>query len=239
MFNMNFIKKIVDKKFDDSVHLQFQKFSKGMFPDRAIIDAKNSGGKYTIKTSPEFANELVRTVADKLKSLGQKTKVTGAIVSTSDLKNELQFKEIKQFQGVKRYLIDYEMSGDELINLLNKFPKTFFALTFSVGETSLKIKPKAPKSGKPGKDGEQPKADFCVLKTNDKNLAGSFVFENPNFKKAFIKHNFFIENIEIPQELKNSKEFAIIRESSKRVGKIIRNSLIDGKNIDEELSFSA
>ncbi len=56
---MNFLKKIVDKNFDESVHLQFQKFSKGEFRDKAIIEAKNSNGKYTIKTSAEFANELV------------------------------------------------------------------------------------------------------------------------------------------------------------------------------------
>ena len=37
--------------------------------------------------------------------LGQeKTTVKGAIVSTSDLKEELQPKDVKQFQGVKRYL---------------------------------------------------------------------------------------------------------------------------------------
>jgi hypothetical protein len=124
---MNFIKKVADKNFDSQVHLQFQKFSKGIFPNRAVIEAKNSNGKYTIKTSAEFANELVRICAEKLGS--EKAKITGAIVSTSDLKNELEFKEIKQFQGVKRYMVDSEMSGEEILALLDKFPKTFFALT--------------------------------------------------------------------------------------------------------------
>jgi len=133
---MNFIKKIVDNKIDKSVHLQFMKFSKGEFRDRAIIRAKISGDKYTINTSAEFANELVRDMAEKLGS--QRTNVTGAIVSTSDLKEDLDFKEIKQFQGVKRYLIDKEMSGDEIRGLMNKHSKTFFALTFEVGEDKLK-----------------------------------------------------------------------------------------------------
>jgi hypothetical protein len=234
---MNFIKKISDKNFDESVHLQFQKFSKGEFRDRALLDVKNSNGKYTIKTSAEYANELVRCMADKLGS--SKTNVTGAIVSTSDLKGELEFKEVKQFQGVKRYLIDTEMSGDEIVNLLDKFPKNFFALSFKVGDDILKIKPKAPKSGKPGKGDEVPKVDFCSLKTTDKKLADQFIFEVPDFKKAFINHTFFIDSIEIPEELKDSKDFALVREKARRVGKIIRKSKIDEIEKETELGFSA
>ncbi len=235
---MNFIKKVADKHFDESVHLQFQKFSKGEFRNRAIIEAKNSKGKYTIKTSAEFSNELVRDVAEKLGS--NKSKITGAIVSTSDLKGELEFKEVKQFQGVKRYLIDSEMSGEEIIKLLDKFPKNFFALSFKLEDgTELKIKPKAPKSGKPGKGEEAPKADFCVLKTTDKDLAEGFIFEQPMFKTAKINHTFFIDKIEIPEDLKSSKDFAMIREMSKRIGRIIRNAEIDDKKLEEELSFEA
>jgi len=231
---MNFIKKIVDKNVDESVHLQFQKFSRGEFRDRAVIEAKNSNGRYTIKTSAEFANELVRMMAEKLGS--NRTQVTGAIVSTNDLTGEIDFKEKKQFQGVKRYLIDKEMSGNEIINLLDKFPKTFFALTFDVGDDKLKIKPKAPKSGKPGKGDEEVKADFCVLKTTDKKIADSFIFENPQFKQAKINHTFFIDKIEMPQ---GEEDFAKIREMAKRVGRILRKGEIDGKAVNEELDFSA
>lgn len=236
---MNFIKKVYNKNFDESVHMQFQKFSKGEFKNRAIINAKFSGGKYTINTSAEFANELVRDVAEKLGS--KRTKVEGAIISTLDLKKDLEFKEIKQFQGVKKYIIESEMSGSEIIDLLNKFPKAFFTLSFDAGdETILKIKAKAPKSGKPGTKGEEvPKPDFCKLRTNDKKIAESFVFEVPEFKNAIIVHNFFIDKIEIPDELKNSEDFALIREKSKRVGRILRKALIDEKKIEKELELRA
>lgn len=235
---MNFIKKVHDKVYDSSVHLQFQKFSKGEFRNRAVIEAKNSNGKYTIKTSAEFANELVRDVAGKLGD--DKTTITGAIVSTQDLKEQINFTEIKQFQGVKRYMIDTEMSGYEIISLLNKFPKNFFALSFKVGETELKIKAKAPKSGKPGSKGEEaPKADFCVLKTSDKKLVEGFIFEQPEFKNANVNHTFFIDNIEVPEHLKNSKDFALIREESKRVGRILRKTVVDEKKIEKELIFEA
>ena len=116
----------------------------------------------------------------------------------------------------------------------------FFALSFSVGEDTLKVKPKAPKSGKPGSKGEEaPKADFCVLKTKDKNLAETFIFENPEFKAAKIAHDFIIESIEIPSELKSSQDFALIREKSKRVGKILRKAEIDGQKSNESLYLAA
>jgi len=241
---MNFIKKMFDENFDEAVHLQFQKFSRGEFKNRAIIKAKFSSGKYTINTSAEFANELVRDLAKKLAD--KKTIVTGGIISTVNLKeipkyhNLLAHTNVKQFQGVKNYQINLELSGNEIIDIIDAFPKAFFALSFSTGENVLKIKPKAPKSGKPGTKGEGiPKPDFCKLITPDKKIAEDFIFENPNFKEARVVHDFFVENIEIPQELKNSKDFALIREKSKRVGKILRKANIDGKEIKEEFNFKA
>jgi len=235
---MNFIKKVQEKNFDETVHLQFQKFSKGKFRNRALIEAKNSNGNYTIKTSAEFAKEFVKDLAEKLGN--NKTKVTGSIIGTNDLKGILEFKKISQFQGVKNYSVEGDMSGSEIIDLINKFPKNFFALSFSVGKNTLKIKPKAPKSGKPGTKGDEtPKIDFCNFKTNDKKIAESFIFETPNFKTATIIHDYIIEKIEVPDELKNSEDFALIREKSKRVGKILRKAEIDGIKSEKELELRA
>jgi hypothetical protein len=234
---MNFIKKVFDETIDDSVHLQFQKFGKGEFRDRALVKVKKTGSKYTITTSSEFTNDLVRVMAEKLRN--NKTQVTGAIVSTSDLKGELEFKEIKQFQGVKRYLIDNEMSGEEILNLLNKFPKVFFALSFSAEASVLKIKPKGPKTGKPKNKEEAPKPDFCKLITNNEIIAKAFVFEKINFNLAEINHVFLIEQIIIPEELKQEKDFAKVREMAKRKGKIIRKAIIDSQEIKTEKEFIA
>jgi len=234
---MNFIKKIFDKKEDEGVHLQFQKFSKGEFRNKAIIEVKKTGKGFSIKTSAEFANELVRDVAEILGDA--ETSVTGAIVSTQDLTGKVKFKDKKQFQGVKRYMIDNTMSGREIINMLEEFPKNFFALSFSVGDNQLKIKAKAPKSAKPGKGEEEVKADFCSLKTSDEKIARNFVFEKPDFKEAKINHTFFIDSIEIPDELKKSDDFALVREKSRRKGRIIRKAVIDGKEMKSELNFEA
>lgn len=233
---MNFIKKIADNKVDNSVHLQFQKFSKGIFKNRALLSVKKTKDKYTVNTGSEFANELVREMAKKLGN--KKTNVTGAVVSTSDLKGKLEFNEVKQFQGVKRYMIENEMSGDEILSLLDEFPKVFFGLSFNVDdENTLKIKPKAPKSGKPGKGDEEPKADFCKLTTNDPSVGREFIFEKDDFKKADVKHEFIIEKIILPET--DEKDFAKIREMAKRAGKVVRYSDIDGVKSEKKYEFVA
>ena len=235
---MNFIKKIFEGQINNSVHLQFQKFSKGEFRNRALIKARYSSGKYTIKTSAEFVNELVEVFAKKLGE--EKTRVTGAIISTFDLKAELDFKSIKQFQGVKRYLIDSEISGVEILRLLEKFPKNFFALSFNVKGDVLKIKPNAPKSAKPKeKENGELNPDFCKIITKDTELGKSFVFEKPDYKSAEIMHHYFITDIEIPEQLKKNGDFSKMREEAKRIGKIVREALIDGQKINSEKEFVA
>ena len=232
---MNFIKNIFDGKEDENAHMQFQKFSKGEFRNRALIRARRTGNKYTITTSAEFANEMVKNVAEKLGD--EKTNVTGAIVSTNDLTGKLDFTDKKQFQGVKRYLINKEMSGSEIIKLINEFPKAVFALSFSAGDSELKIKPKAPKSAKPSsKEDEKPKPDFCKLITHDAKLGQSFIFEKPDFKQANINHTFFINELITPS---GEKDFAKIRELAKRSGKIKRDAIIDGKEFVKEFNFVA
>lgn len=231
---MNFIKKIFDNKVDEEVHLQFQKFSKGEFRQRACIQTKNSADKYTIFAGPEFANGLVRNIAEKLGNA--RTNITGVVVSTSDLTGQLDFKSKKQFMGIKQYGIEKEMSGNEIIVLLNKLPKAFFALSFKGGDSELKIKPKAPKSAKPStKEDDTIKVNFCKLITTDKKLALEFVFEG-EFKRANIKHTFLINDIVQPQ---GEKDFAKIREMAKRKGKIVRETDIDGKKSRVEKDFSA
>jgi len=232
---MNFIKKIFDEKSDDLVHLQFQKFSKGEFTNRAMIKAKSSKEGYSINTTYEFANELVRKLAEKLGN--EKTNVTGVIVSTNDLTKDLDFSSKKQFMGIKQYGINKELSGNEIIGLLNKFPKAFFAISFNTKDSELKTKAKAPKSAKPKtKSEEKPNPDFCKLKTKDKEMIKNFVFEKPDFKTALISHDFIITELIAP---KDEKDIAVIREKAKRKGKIIREGEIDGQKIRSEKNFEA
>jgi hypothetical protein len=235
---MNFIKKVFDGEIDDEVHQQFQKFSRGEFPQRALIKAKKVKNTYTITTTAEFANEFVRIIAEKLGD--KKTKVTGAIISTLDLDNDLDYKSKKQFMGIKQYIIDKEMNGNEIIELVEKLPKAFFALTFNSEKgDSLKIKAKAPKSAKPKTKEEAPKPDFCKLVTTDEKIVKDFVWEKSDFKDAEVSHDFMIDSIVIPEEIKKEKDFAIVREKSHRKGRIIRRTTIDSVKSAQEKAFEA
>jgi hypothetical protein len=230
---MNFIKKIADRQGDKLVHLQFQKFSKGTFKDRAVLKIKKSKNKYIINGTGEYINELVRVMAEKLGT--EETRVTGAIIATSDLEGKLDYVDKKQFQGVKRYLINTEMTGEKIISLLDEFPKAICALSFDVGSDKLKIKPKAPKMGVPGKDGELPKTDACKLVTTDAAIGESFVFETKDFKLAEINHQVVVEKIIMPQT--DEKDFAKIREMAGKAGKIIRTAKIDDVETVKEYPF--
>lgn len=235
----SFIKKIFDGKNDNFVHLQFQKFSKGEFRDKALITSNKIGGKFSIGTTYEYANELVRMLAEKLGN-GEKVKVSGVVVSTRDLKEQLDFKNIKQFMGIKQYVIDGELSKEQILDIFNKFPTSFLGLSFSVKDSELKIKAKAPKSAKPSTSGDKaPAADFCKLKTSDIDLVKSIIFDIPNIesvKKVEIRHNFIISEIEVP---KNEKDPAKMREMAIRKGKIVRRISIDGKDNMKEMKFEA
>ncbi len=238
----SFIKKIFDakgtKECDNIVHVVFQKFSRGEFHNKAVALYSHSKDKYSISTTYEYSNDMARMMAELLGH--NKTKVTGVIVSTRDLKSELKYTSIKQFAGVKQYILDGEMSGTEIIELLNKLPTAFFALSMKVGNSEIKIKPKAPISGKPStKTDAAPKADFCKFYTTDKKLMEAFVFDGEVLdavKKAEITHTFSITDIILP---KGETDPQKMRENAKRKGKIIRQIKIDDKAVKKEVEFIA
>jgi len=238
-----FIKKIFDKKTDESVHLQFQKFSRGEFDDRAMIRTKNSKGQFNMSTTAEYARDLVITLAENLGK--EKTLVEGALVSAIKL-DGFDYKEKKSAIGVNKYIIEKEMTGDEIIELANRFPKAFFALSFNTKDSELKIQVKSPKSAKgagSAKGAEKAKIDFCNIKTNNKGIIDEFIFDNEtkNFKNIEIKHKLVINEIVIPPELKNEKDFAKVREGALRKGRLIRQIKLDDNNsiIKKEVDFEA
>ena len=149
--------------------------------------------------------------------------------------------------GVRKYMIESQMTGKQIIELCENQTKAFIALSFNAGENQLVIQPKSPKSAKGAssakKEDAEAKIDFCKLKTSDLNLIENFAFDSElkskNFKKIEIKHDFIIEDIIIPEELKKEKDFAIIREKSLRKGRIIRNINLDGNSLKKETSFLA
>ncbi|HRZ85725.1 MAG TPA: hypothetical protein P5277_03005 [Candidatus Paceibacterota bacterium] len=237
----SFIKKIFLGKVDEFVHLQFQKFSKGEFREKAMINVSKSKDKYSISTTAEYANEIVRSLAERMKN-NEKTKVSGVLISTRNLKEVPEFNqllahvEVKQFMGIKQFKINCDMTKEEILRICNLLPTSFLALSFSVNDIELKIKPKAPKSAKPSTSDKGPTVDFCKIKTKDKSIVKELVFDVEEFKSVKIKHTYLINEIILP---KNQTDPAKIREMAIRKGRIIRDLDVDGTNHKKEAFFEA
>ena len=227
-----FVHKLYKNSGDALSHLQFEKFSRGIFADRAIVQAKFSKGNYSFVTTSEYASDIIRACAVELGP--KKTMVTGVIISTKPLPSNIIHHGISQFMGVKKYSISGEYSGNEIIAMCDSVPRAFVALTFSTGQSELKIKPKAPKSAKPSKPGEDgPKVDFCKLKTTNPDFAKKLFFEVSEFKTAEARHNFEITDIEIPT---GEPDPVKMREKSIRTGKVVRKLKVDG--VDKSHTFN-
>ena len=231
------VKKIFDGVFDDVVHANFLKFGRGIYENRYLIEGKRQAKKWAVKTSAEYANFLVKRCLEKIDG---SVEIKGVIVSTSDLKNEINFdiKKVSNFQGVKKNIIDTSVEPLQILELIEKYPKVFFALSFKGEDFVLKIKAKAPSSAKPGKNGEKPVADFCSLKTENKSLVDELFFGVSNFKEVFINHIINVTDIIYPDNMNDLKPTEV-RELSKRKGIIKRIAEVDGVEKISEANFVA
>ena len=204
-----------------------------------MIEAKKQANRWSIKTSFEFTNSFVKSCMEKEKSI---FKVTGIISTTLDIKNEIPFEisKVSQFQGVKKYTINTDVKSEDVLILMKKYPRVFFALSFKGKDFELKIKAKPPKSSSSNKkDDEEIKADFCTLKTDDKNLLNQIFFDvGLNWKGAKINHTIKVENIIYPDNIDKLNP-AQVRELSKREGILIRNISLDDKKQTKEVKFIA
>jgi len=230
----NILNQIFSGKVDETGHVEFIKYGKGRFINKYLISAKKQKDRWAIKTGSEFANFLVRKCLEKV---SKDIKVKGVIVATFDVASEAGFpiERIKQFMGIKQAVINTEVSPKRIISLMDKFPKAFFALSFSTDICDLKIKAKAPKSAKPAAGGEKPPApDFCSLKTTDKSIAEDLFFDIPEFKQVEIRHEILINRILLP---KSESDPAKMRELAKKEGKIVRKATVDGKEKVSEKEF--
>lgn len=234
---MNFIKKLFENKIDESVHHQFERYSKGTFEDKALVEIDKTKNNLKIKTSFEFANEFVLFLASKIKDTAH---VSGVIITNNkEFKDKVKFEiaDVTQFAGIKKFQIATDTSKDDLLDAMNKFPNALFLLTFNTNYGSLTTKQKSPKSAKAGPDKEA-KADFCTFKTEDINFYKEFLFDyGKDFLKAKIKHTFIIEELVVPREYANDP--ALARVKAKRKGKIKRIIDIDGSASEKEIKFEA
>ena len=232
------MKKIFDGIFDDEVHNDFLKFGRGEYKNKFMIEGKKQASKWAIKTGPEYVNGIV---ASSLEKVSGPIKFSGAIITTMDIKDEIDFDVVKvsNFQGVRSIKLDTEIEVGIIKGLMEKYPRAFYALTFSGDDFALKVKAKAPKSGKPGKgDEEGPKVDFLSLKTTNEDILSELFFGVGDFKEVRISHDINVTDIVYPSNMDELKP-AEVREQSKRKGVVVRRVTIDGNEKTSEAEFVA
>jgi len=229
------LKKIFSEQSDDRVHNEFIKFGKGVFENRYLLEAKKQKTKWSVKTSAEFSNFLVRSCLEKASG---EIEVKGIIVSTSPLseKAEFEIEKVKKYMGIQQAVIKTNTTPDKILALMDELPKAHYGLSFKTADCDLKIKAKTPKTGKPGKKAQEPKADFCALKTTDKSIIQDLFFDFPDFDFIVIKHTINIKKIELPE---GEEDPVKIRELAKRFGSIKREVNVNGEQFIEEKKFSA
>ena len=230
------MKKIFEGNFDEEVHANFLKFGRGEYNYKYLLEGKRQAKKWAIKAGSEYANLLVRKC---LEEVGGSVAIKGVIVSTQRLegeKNRIDFVKVSNFQGVRKHAIDCEVEPEQIFRMMDEHPKAFFALTFKGKGFVLKIKPKAPASGKKGKDDEGPVADFCSLKTDDKGIVDYLFFGIGDFKEVKIKHQINVTDIVYPTNMDDLKP-AEVRELAKRKGIVIRTAIVDGNEQISEAEF--
>ncbi len=230
---MNFIRAIFENKPDEDVHRQFKRFGKGIFENRAAVEL-TIGKQLKVKTTFEYVNWFVKLLAD---TINNRCHVSGGIITTKDLRNVsgIEFSNVKQFAGVKTYMLDCDIKKEDLIKLLYDFPDAVFCLSFSTDYGALKTKVKSPKSAKPGKEGDI-KVNYCTFTTRDLGFVSEFAFDvDLGFKNLRVSHDFIIREFAVSEEYKNNPE--MVRVYAKRRGKIVRKIAADGREIVKETEF--
>ena len=215
----SFIKKILTGKSDEESHRYLVRFGKGQYKRRFLIKLAKSA-KIKVKTSFEFANDLVRFVNEN-----KKVNFSGKVLT----KEKVNGKEGRKKAGV----FVYEVSECSL----EEFEKAYYyLLDVNDSEIVLKIKKSLPK---PGKNEDKIDDGFCSLIVEPKYwnaLKNAFFWDVPECKKAEIEHELNIDEIVMP---KGESDPVKIREKALRKGTIVRKMNIDGKEISKKTPLEA
>lgn len=232
---MNFVKKVVEGEVDESIHNQFIRFGKGEYAGRFLLTLRK-GKKIKIKSSFEFANDFVLLCS----GFGA-CEVSGIVLSKKDISEIMSVNKIEGHSETKKgglyYLNNIEkqkLQGEQL-RVLEK--ESYSSLLDLEGDDfKLKVKKKLPK---PGKSEGKIDDGFCQLEADEKyysKIKNDFFWDAPEAKKIQATHKVIVNEIVMPA---GEKDYAKIRELSKRKGKLIRKLNVEGKEIIKEFDFEA
>lgn len=227
---VNFIKNIAENNIDEWTHNKFVRYSLGEFKKEEFTITKGSNF-IQIKAGVEYLDVILKLMAELVK---EPVSLNGIIVSAKDISQELDKLGIEPLKVTgKKYTIEEELAPEKFKEFVEKLAeKTNLLLKLKSDKYSLSVKKSVPKPGKLVEKFLSAKFD---LNDYDK-LKEEFLFDAGDFKKAVIINTYIITEIEIPKEFENDP--ALARLKAKRVGKIIRNINIDGKEETKEYELN-
>ena len=233
----SFLRKIWEGKYDDSVHSQFIRFSKGVFENRAVFKARKSE-KIKFNSTFEMANDIVEFVSE----IGG-GKVSGVVLSKQDISGLMSKNGINGNSETKKGGLFYENNIDEQEmsqNALKELIRSCYVCLLDIegNDFNLKMKKKLPKPNPKGADAKV-NDKFCVLELDGKywpKIKEEFLFSLPEGKKYEISHSYNITDIILPA---GEKDPGQMRLKAKRKGKIKRKAIVDGKEMILEKDFAA
>jgi hypothetical protein len=221
-----FIKKIFQGKIDNSVHDQYVRFSRGIFEQKAALNASRNG-KIKMSSSYELNIDLVLFMA----FLAKKMHVSGVLMSKV---------ELKEFSGQKKKgLWIYDVDQDMTYEQIERISANAFAMLFDCEGSGISLKTKKTLPRPSPKSTGAVKDKFCVAQLDIKFwplVKEEFLFDLPDGKKYGMLHKYDITEIIFPNNEKDSEKLRLL---AKRKGKVTRKSIVDGKEIIQEKGFIA
>ena len=238
---MNFIKQIFKGDADEKTHQKFIKYGRGEFPG-PMLEVKKQGKKIKVKGSFDYSDVFGKLIAE---NTNENFKVTGKIISRNNLEDELSNLNVEiQKKSKKGKLKVYQIKTEADSEILKKLYEldAYVLLTFApMQKGSLNLKSKANLPGPGGNiDNNFCSAafDISMLDCVMDELCFDIDAENFNkINKINISHKYIINELIVPEEFKNDP--TQIRIHAKRKGKIIRNIVVDDKEIVKEGSLLA
>lgn len=229
-----FIKKIWQNETDESVHLQFIRFSRGKFENK-FVTTLSRNGKCKLSTTFELANNLVSLAS----TLVSRIKVNGVLLTRENPDSLIRQLGIKATFKKKAAIFATEIDAELTAEQIKRIAEVAYFMLFdcTAEGIELKIKKKLPPPSK--SSSEKVNDKFCVLEADIKNwpkIKDEFAFDMDDFKKAQVRHTIEINEVVLPQ---GEKDFEKVRLNAKKKGTITRDIVADGKEKTDKREFIA
>ncbi|MEK6940610.1 MAG: hypothetical protein AABW49_01790 [Nanoarchaeota archaeon] len=210
---MIFIKNIIEGKPDALAHKHLARYGKGDY-ERALIKIKKSKNDIKVKTSFDFANDLVGIAAEHASG---KINIKGKIIASYDFSSKLNI-EHEMIKKGKHYIAELNTDVDDLHEIFNNFKTCSLLLCITADNLKISVGKSLPKPGGRVKD------NFCSASLPVR-LLSEFAWDvTTDFKELSITHVYHIKELIMPTNTK----IELTRDSALRVGTITRRITIDG-----------